>query len=42
MKKADNLKKMMKDKKIIISGKNGEEMFDFYKETYDMVDNDDE
>lgn len=38
MRKAGNLGKMMKNNKVVISGKNGQELLDYFRETGDMVD----
>ncbi len=42
MKKSDNLRVIMQDKQIIISGKKGEELMHFFDETCQMVDDEDE
>jgi hypothetical protein len=42
MKKSDTLRTFMKDKNVIISGKNSEDLLKFFEDTYDLVDNDDE
>ncbi|CDW91625.1 UNKNOWN [Stylonychia lemnae] len=38
MKKTDNLRKLMKDKSIVIGGQTGENLLDYFKETGEMVD----
>ena len=38
MKKTDNLKLLMKDKKIVIAGSNGEQLLDYCNQTGLMVD----
>lgn len=38
MKKSDTLGKIMQDKKIIISGKNSEELYQFFEDTLKLVD----
>lgn len=38
MKKTDNLRKLMKDKSIVIGGQTGENLLDYFRETGDMVD----
>lgn len=37
MSQVEYFKKLMTDNKIIISGKNAEELYNFFKETGDMV-----
>ncbi len=38
MKKSDNLRLLFKDKKIIIGGKNAEDLLNYFDETCNMVD----
>jgi len=38
MKKTDNLRLLMKDNQIVIGGKSGEQLLDYFKETGDLVD----
>lgn len=38
MKKTDNMSNLMKDNKIIIGGKSGEQLLDYFNETSEMVD----
>ena len=38
MKKSDTLRRIMSDKKIIIAGKNSEELYQFFEDTLKLVD----
>jgi hypothetical protein len=42
LRKSQSLQSLMRDKKVIIGGKNGQELLDYFSETTDLVDSLDE